>query len=428
MKTKKEQYLNQYIYKFLNDFVFLDCRLNDHPKIHVSYAFFSEDFPITLLSHLINPSLIDQIRNLLTHRFANYYCKNELGYGFSHNIINDFRLEIIKDSQGNYINIIYNYIKSLMLIPLYDGNNKLGLLLFDSREKEYFNKKHLGLAQLLAALISYLLIKYKTNMTHITPSSIALGRALKSIREEIGLTQTNLAEKLNKNRITISRWEAGAQPPGIGILDEWCTALGLLSSNTGALVRIVDVTPNLLNMLREDPERLKDLSPTQFEQFIAERIENMGFDVALTGATAHKDGGIDLIAVPKVRTVGAFLLAAQIKHHSGPQKVGREAVDRLLAWKDSPFRLGLLVTNTRFTKDAHWLANQEANKVFLRLRDFDDLKRWIEENFWSKKDWQEIPDKIMLAPGTIIDIPRPKLFNSLDIWPLSEIDMGRINL
>jgi hypothetical protein len=100
----------------------------------------------------------------------------------------------------------------------------------------------------------------------------------------------------------------------------------------------------------------------------------MGYDVKLTGSTNQRDGGIDLIAAPKIRTVGSFVMAAQMKHHAdGKLRTGSDAVQRLLAWKDSPFRMGLLVTNTAFSRDAIWLANLERSRHFLRLRDFEDL-------------------------------------------------------
>lgn len=147
----------------------------------------------------------------------------------------------------------------------------------------------------------------------------------------------------------------------------------------------------------------------------------MGYDVQLTGRTNRRDGGIDLIAVPKIRTVGAFIMAAQIKHHRGDRTTGRPDVDRLLAWKDSPFRIGLMVTNTNFSRDARWLADQVNNRAFLRLRDFEDLKRWLQGQFDSEFDWRELPDVISLAPGITVEVPKARLTNSRDIWPLSGI-------
>jgi hypothetical protein len=190
------------------------------------------------------------------------------------------------------------------------------------------------------------------------------------------------------------------------------------------MVTPVDITPDIIKLLKEDPQRLMQLSPEQFENFVAERLDRMGFDVKLTGNTKMRDGGIDLdlIGVPKLRGVASFLIAAQIKHHSAEAKTGRSAVDRLLAWKGNPFQIGLLVTNTSFTRDALWVAAQDTHKGFLRLRDFDDLRRWLQDNFWSQDDWREIPREITLAPGVTIAIPKAELRDSLDIWPLPVVE------
>ena len=196
---------------------------------------------------------------------------------------------------------------------------------------------------------------------------------------------------------------------------EWCRTLGILASTNRPIIEIIDITPNLLQLLREDPKKLQNLSPSQFEKFVAGRLDAMGFDVKLTGQTYQADGGIDLIAVPKIRTLASFLLAGQIKHHKGNIKTGIEAVDRLLSWQNRGFNLGLLVTNTEFTKNARWLAMLEGNRSFLRLRDFEDLKRWLQDNFTSEEDWREIPERIILTPNLTIKIPKPKIIGVEDI-------------
>ncbi len=136
---------------------------------------------------------------------------------------------------------------------------------------------------------------------------------------------------------------------------------------------------------------------------------------AVTGATNRKDGGIDLIAVPKSLSVGSVVIAGQMKHHRADHKTGREAVDRLLSWKDSSFGVGMLVTNTAFTKDAIWTAQHERNARFLRLRDFTDLKRWLQDQWSNEEDWREIPDRIELAPGVVIEIPKPRIVMPFDL-------------
>src|SRR5262249_44965342 len=152
--------------------------------------------------------------------------------------------------------------------------------------------------------------------------------------------------------------EHGRRSPKGDEMYRWCQGLGLVSPANRALVRVVDFSASFLDFIREDPERLRTLTPDQFERFVAERLDRMGYNVVLTGATNRKDGGIDLVAVPRVRNVGSVVIAGQIKHHRD-RKTEREAVDRLLAWKDSYFGVGLLVTNTAFTRDAVWAAMQE---------------------------------------------------------------------
>ncbi len=373
--------MDPYTKKLFHDFVFHDCRLKDHPKVRASVSEVSRE-KLVLAEHTApQRGLIAQLKVNPTLKVPSISFRN---------------ISLLE--------------RSVLAVPLLYGENVVGVLSFDTFENEFFKEKDIGHARLLAAILAY--SKSHVESSPITPASIALGTALKKVREEVGLTQAELAERIESSRIAISRWEGGAQPPTLSFLYKWCEGLGLFSPTSTALVTFVDVTPRLLEMLREDPARLRELSPSQFEQFVAERLDRIGFDVTLTGATSHRDGGIDLIAVPKVRTVGAFLLAAQVKHHRGDQKTGRDAVDRLLAWKDSPFRLGLLVTNTGFTRDAQWVADQVGNKSFLRLRDLTDLKRWIEDNFSSEEDWEEIPDEIQLAPGVSVRIPRPKLVSS----------------
>ena len=245
-------------------------------------------------------------------------------------------------------------------------------------------------------------------------SSWRLGWALREVRESLSLSRESVASEVHASCVTVSRWESGGQSPGTDALYRWCHALGLVCPPETALVRVVDFSPELLRFLQDDPTRLRSLTPDDFERFVAERLDRMGYNVTLTGATNLKDGGIDLIAVPRSANLGSIVIAGQVKHHGGDQKTGRDAVDRLLAWKDSYFGVGLLVTNTSFTHDAVWTAQQERNARFLRLRDFMDLKRWLQDQWGTEEDWREIPDRVELAPGVVIEIPRPRIAYPLD--------------
>ena len=303
--------------------------------------------------------------------------------------------------------------------PFLGSTLQSGALYFHCTETCEFEDRHLGLASILASLVSYVHFQKTRRRPIRTRLSEALGVSMREVRGELGLTQEQVAQRLSTSRIAISRWESGAQPPSIGPLRRWCQALGLLAPQEPMVVTAVDISRHLLPVLQGDPSRLAHLTPSEFECFVAERVEQMGFDVQLTGKTTLRDGGIDIVAIPKLPGLAAYIMAVQVKHHVSGRKTGRVAVDRLLSWKDSPFRIGLLVTNTGFTRDALWAATLEQNQSFLRLRGFEDLKRWLQGNFW---DPQEIPDSIDLAPGLTIKIPRARLAAWGSIWPLRKLE------
>lgn len=311
-------------------------------------------------------------------------------------------------------------VASVIAVPVFAEGVVCGFVdLHTSEARAFENNRHLGRAQMLAALVAYARLQIGQRSGLRTGASVSLGKALAQARYELGVTQEELAVRIGTSRIAVSRWEGGAQPPSMGVLRRWCAALGLLADGQPGLVTCVDVTPELIRLLRADPTLVHELSPETFEHLIAERLERMGYDVTLTSPTMRRDGGIDLIAVPKLRNLATFLLAGQVKHHRAGLKTGREAVDRLLSWKDSAFRLGLLVTNTSFTRDALWAATLDPNKHFLRLRSFDDVTRWLRDNFWSEEDWKELPKEVTLAPGITVRIPRVTIRDSWTIWPIS---------
>lgn len=139
---------------------------------------------------------------------------------------------------------------------------------------------------------------------------------------------------------------------------------------------------------------------------MADRLANMGYNVEMTGDVNRKDGGVDIIATPKNGI--PFILAAQVKHHRSSNRktpVGdiRDFAGVLTA-KHSRFALGVLVTNTAFTADAKWFAQQHED--ILKLRDMDDLRRWLAGNFTGAEEWKEVPDTVTLAPGITIKIPK----------------------
>lgn len=394
----------------LRDYVFADCRLGSHPSVRATVLWRRVD------EVEVGESSVP--RTMVPGGRIDLNSTGLVGLAFSKPygayLYEPGPLEIASDSTAIERGLLGHEFRGVLSVPLFDGRDVVGVLSLDSLSTGFFGDHHIQPANLLGVLLVYL---RQAAPRSSTASSRALGEALRQVRQASGLSQDQVAATVGTTRIAISRAESGAQPPPPAILHAWCAALGLVATTNAARVEVIDVTPRLLEALRRDPHELANLSPDDFERFVAGRLDRLGYDVTLTGSTTQRDGGIDLIAVPKVRTVGAYLLAGQVKHHRVAARTGRVAVDRLLAWKDSPFRLALLATNTAFTADALWVAQLRENRAFLRLRGFEDMKRWIQDDFTSEQDWREIPESIELAPGIHVRIPKPTMQSFDRVWP-----------
>ncbi len=171
-------------------------------------------------------------------------------------------------------------------------------------------------------------------------------------------------------------------------------------------VELVDFTPYILRMLADSPEDIHRLKPDVFESLIGNRLEAMGLEVVRVGTgTYHKDGGVDFVAWPTSSPI-PFLMAVQAKHTGQPDhKIGpapgRELFGTVQA---NGFNAGLLVTNTTFTPDARWFAEQRA--LLMGLRDIGDLRRWLRNEYLREAEWRSIPAEIEICPGVTIRLPR----------------------
>jgi hypothetical protein len=177
---------------------------------------------------------------------------------------------------------------------------------------------------------------------------------------------------------------------------------------TNTLVSASDFSFELLAALKKEPIKLNELSPNEFELFVCDRLDAMGLDVTRVGSIYEGDGGIDIIACPRLSLSVPFLLAVQVKHHrSLTAKTGPSTV-REMQWvtQERGFNAGMLVTNTSFTPTAQWEAAH--GHQIIRLRDLFDMQRWLRGNFLDGEEWREIPEWIEYAPGKRIRIPRPR--------------------
>lgn len=199
-----------------------------------------------------------------------------------------------------------------------------------------------------------------------------------------------------------------------------CAGLSLLHQNERRLQgdpRQLDLTferearvvlfPNeILRAIQQDDGAIYRLSPGDFQNLICDRFTAMGFAVQQIGSVNTPDGGVDIIACPGKNCPIPFLVAIQCKHHRDRQtKTGPDVVKDLQAVLGRGiFQVGMIVTNTSFTPDAQWAAEQRPN--IIRLRDMQHLKRWLHDEFLHEEEWREIPQQIELRPGLIVQLPR----------------------
>lgn len=171
-------------------------------------------------------------------------------------------------------------------------------------------------------------------------------------------------------------------------------------------VELVDISPQILHLLSEEPERLWDATPEFFENLICDRLHAIGYGLERVGSsTFSKDGGVDILAWSQSPLLPC-LMAVQVKHPAlRNRKIGPQPVRDLLGTVQTHgFNVGLLVTNTTFTPDALWVA--EKRPLLVQLRDLEDLSRWLRNEFLQEYEWRYLPTQIELCPGVIIPLPR----------------------
>jgi HJR/Mrr/RecB family endonuclease len=129
----------------------------------------------------------------------------------------------------------------------------------------------------------------------------------------------------------------------------------------------------ILLSIANDPDRLKLLSPREFEELIAELLASEQFNVRLTPAS--KDGGADIIAWSHT-SAGKQLLLVECRQYFEPLKIGVETVRALYGVVESERATkGIVVTTSTFTRGARQF--ERALRYRIDLRDRQQLIEWI---------------------------------------------------
>lgn len=155
------------------------------------------------------------------------------------------------------------------------------------------------------------------------------------------------------------------------------TEAGLGPEQESALVSVDSLPLHLIARILRAPHEVKNLSPRQFEEFIAETLSQLGFtDVILTPRS--RDGGKDVIASHKVNNI-PLSFYFECKHYAEGNKVQLETLRALLgtlAHDAQTVNKGVLVTTSTFTKGAREFILGEAR---LDGKDYNGILGWVDE-------------------------------------------------
>lgn len=143
------------------------------------------------------------------------------------------------------------------------------------------------------------------------------------------------------------------------------------------LKKVEFVPLRLLDKILRSPELMRDLSPRDFEKFVATLIDKLGFeDVVITPRS--NDQGRDILAVKRVHGI-PVLFAFECKRYGSDKPIGVELLRALfgtISYGPTKANKGVLVTTSRFTSGARRFLLTEPS---LDGKDFNGIIGWLGE-------------------------------------------------
>lgn len=127
------------------------------------------------------------------------------------------------------------------------------------------------------------------------------------------------------------------------------------------------------------PELLSNIDPREFEEYVADLFKRQGFQVEVTKKT--RDGGRDIIAIRSDLDIKSKYII-ECKRHCSTNKVGVDIVRQLYGVQYSEgANKSILVTTSKFTKDAINFANKEQTQWHMTLADYSELLKWTKKYY-----------------------------------------------
>jgi restriction system protein len=150
----------------------------------------------------------------------------------------------------------------------------------------------------------------------------------------------------------------------------------LAGSDRRKLIAAVKATNDeIIRKLKQEPELARSISPRHFEELVAELLDDMGFEVALTPPS--RDGGFDM-RVARKDGLGSFLFLVECKRFADARKVGVNVVRSLHGVvQQQNANAGAIVTTSFFSSDAKEFRQTIEHQM--HLHDYVQLQKWVKE-------------------------------------------------
>jgi restriction endonuclease Mrr len=199
------------------------------------------------------------------------------------------------------------------------------------------------------------------------------------LRETLKAEETRAAElafRIDKLLLTQLQCIQGRDLPLI-ITPEYLRKLALPADYERRIVLVENAPFRLVRQIARDPRHMRGLTPRQFEEFVSELLDALGFkDIILT--PEKRDGGKDIIATRIFNQIPVTCYFECKKYAKG-NKVQLDTLRALLgtiAHNATQANIGVLVTTSTFTKGCWDLIMSEAR---LDGKDYDGILRWLDE-------------------------------------------------
>jgi restriction system protein len=140
------------------------------------------------------------------------------------------------------------------------------------------------------------------------------------------------------------------------------------------------VSDDLLRQVYEKPQVLYEITPRRFEEFVAEMLDRLGYQVTLTPPSC--DGGKDIYAAKK-DDLGSFLYVVECKKYAPDNPVGVGLIRQLNGVVQAErATAGILATTSYFTRGAKELQSRISHQI--SLKDYVGIREWLKRIFESR--------------------------------------------